>query len=171
LRHTRRLAAIAVFLVVLLSATTALATIYTYCGKGVGSARIGDTYTHAARHISSTYKTVRDTSYSYTVYHTYVGGKMSNGRYPVELYSKSTRRVFRFQINSSRYPTRRGVKIGSSSSFMKSKYPTAKGPYTSGYYRRYTMKHSFYSYATYTDFYCKKNSSGVWTIRYIIVRR
>lgn len=164
---------VAAFLVAMLVASTAVAVIYTYCGKGVGSARIGHSYYYAAKKISSTYRTVRDTSYSYTVYRTYVGTKMSNGRYPVELYSKADKKVFRFQINSSRYPTRRGPKVGSSASYLKSKYPTARGPYTSGTYRRYTMKHSFdtFSFATYTDFYCKKNSSGVWTIRYIIVRR
>lgn len=157
---------IAGFLITLLVASAAIATVYIYVGKGVGSARIGQTYTYAAKKLSSTYKTVRDRNYSYTVYHTYVGSKMSNGRYPIEMYSKADRRVFRFQINSTRYPTTKGVRIGSTESYLKSKYPNAKGPYTSGQYRRYRLTHSFYSFKTYTEFYCRSGK-----VAFIIVRR
>jgi hypothetical protein len=147
-------------------AGTALAVLYVYPGKGVGSARTGQTYANAAKRISSRYKTVRDRRYSYTVYRTYVGRRMSNGRYPIELYSKSNRRVFRFQINSGSYPTKKGIRVGSSQKSIKSKYSSAKGPYTSGTYKRYTIKHKIYSYATYTDFYCRGGK-----VKFIVVRR
>ena len=165
MKRTRSLSVGAAFVAGLLMASTALAVLYIYPGKGVGSARIRMNHREAAKRISSTYKTVRDTRYSYVVYRTYVGKKMSNGRYPIELYSKSDKRVFRFQVNSSRYPTSKGVKIGSAESTVKSKYPKAK-KYTSGQYTLYRLKHSIYSFSTYTEFYCKGGK-----VRFIIVRR
>lgn len=135
-------------------------------GRGVGTARIGHSYAKAAAAISSIHRTVKDTNYAYVVYRTNVGRKMSNGRYPVVLYSKSNKRVFRFQVNSIKFPTSKRVRVGSPETAVTAAYPSAKGPYTSGQYRRYTLKHTFYSYATYTDFYCKGDK-----VSFMVVRR
>jgi hypothetical protein len=164
--RTRLTAPIAAFLATLLVATTAMAAPAIHVGKGVGGARLGQKYKTAAGKLSKTYKTVKDKNYSYVVYHTYVGKRMKNKRYPIELYSRSNRKVFRFQINSSGYKTAKGVKIGSKETAVKSKYPTAAGPFESGTYTRYRITHKVYSYKTYTEFYCKSGK-----VAFIIVRR
>lgn len=154
------------FLGTLLVASVAFATTYIYVGRGVGTARIGSNDHWAASQLSGTHKYVRDTRYSYTVFHWYVGRRMANGKYPIELYSKSDHRVYRFQVNSGSYPTAKGIRVGSSVTAMRNAYPTAKGPSVSGQYVRYTMTHSVYSFRTYTDFYCRGGK-----VAYVIVRR
>jgi hypothetical protein len=166
MKRCRAAVILAITAACLLSTSVAFATVTIHPGKGVGSARIGMTYTTAAKKLSRTYKTVRDKNYSYVVFHTYVGKVMKNRRYPVELYAKKNKRVFRFQVNSPSYKTAAGVGVGSAEETLQTAHPDASGPYTSGVYRRYTIKHKIYSYTTYTDFYCKRGAVAM-----IIVRR
>lgn len=166
MRTVTRAAVVAALLSALLVGGVAGAAVYTYEGRGVGATRIGWKDSTAAARLSKTKRCVRDGRYSYVVYHWYVGKKLSNGRYPIELYAKSNRKVFRFQVNSSSYPTSRGVRIGTKESTLRARYSTERGPYTSGPYRRYTISHRYYSYTTYTDFYCRNGR-----VAYIIVRR
>lgn len=156
MKLARRTAVLATLLVALSVATVAVATLNIYVGRGVGSTRLGWNDHTAATKISSPYhKWVRDTRYSYTVYKWYVGPRMSSGKYPVVLLAKSDHRVFYYEINSSAYPTSAGVRVGSSMTTLRSKYPTASGPMTSGLYQVFTLKGSYNGWVTYTKFYCK----------------
>lgn len=147
-------------------AAPALATTYIYEGRGVGSTRINQDGDYIAAKLSTYRRKTKDTRYSYLVWHWYVGRKMSNGRYPIELYARSNERVYRYQINSSTYPTTKGIKVGSYESALRSKYTNESGPYTSGLYRRYTIRHKYWTFYTYTDFYCRGGK-----VNYIIIRR
>jgi hypothetical protein len=165
----RRLVAASTLVVALLVPAVALATTYIYLGKGVGKAYLGQNAHSAATILSPGYHfSKKDTNYSYTVYHWYVGKKMSNGRYPIELYARSDRRVYRFQINSSSYPTVKGVRVGSvgTATALRAKYPSIKGPYTSGTYKRYQLRHTSYTPDRFTEFYCRNGK-----VAYIIVRK
>lgn len=153
----------------LLVPAVALATTYIYLGKGVGKTYIGQNAHTAATILSPSYHfSKKDTSYSYTVYHWYVGKKMSNGRYPIELYARSDRRIYRFQINSSSYPTTKGVRVGSAvtTSSLRAKYPSLKGPFVSGTYKRYYLRHTSYTPDRYTEFYCRNGK-----VAFIVVRK
>ena len=163
MKNARWTAVVAVFVTTLLVASVALATVYIYEGKGVGSTRLGWNDHTAAARLSGYHKVVRDSRYSYTVYRWYVGRKMSNGKYPVELLSKADHRVFQFWVNSSSYPTYgQYVKVGSTESYLRRKYSTERR-YPGSVYTRYRI-----GSRPFTDFYVRNSTDRV---AYIVVGR
>lgn len=152
----------AVALSTALLATSAFAAATVYEGKGVGKTRLGWNDRKAARAISSKYFVKKDTSYSYVVYHWYVGKRLSNKRYPVELYAKKDHRVYRFHVNSSAFVTSAGIKVGSTVEQLQDAYDNETGPRTSGTYKVFRIKHA----SSYTEFYCKGGK-----VNFIVIRR
>ncbi len=153
---------LATAVVVALLATSASAAVTVYEGKGVGKTRLGWNDKKTAKAISSKYKMTKDTSYSYVVYHWYVGKRMSNKRYPIELYAKKNHKVYRYHVNSPSFVTARGIKVGSSVESLREAYDNESGPRTSGNYKVFRIKHS----ASYTEFYCKGGK-----VNFIVIRR
>lgn len=150
----------------MLLSSMAFAAVTIQEGRGIARTRLGQDGDYIASKLSGVRRKVKDTRYSYVVWHWYVGKKMSNGRYPVELYAKRDEKVFRYQVNSAAFVTSKGVKVGVTEKYMRSRYSNEKGPYTSGRYRRYTIRHKIFSFYTYTDFYCRSGR-----VNYIIIRR
>lgn len=134
-------------------ASTALAAVRVYEGKGVASARLGMRDSTAAAKIGKVTKSFRDRSYAGRVVYKYCfGRRMSSGRYPLEMYSDKTRKVFQFTVNSSLYVTAKGVRVGSSEDALKGAYGDALVEHEGSVYKRYTLGR-----APATDFYVKSD--------------
>lgn len=135
MRRVRSIVAAAVLLTTLLAATPASATVYLYVTgstayRGVGGARLNMADNTAASRIGiPRYVSVyRDSNYAgRAVYIWKFGRKMTNGRYPVVMYAydNTSDNVFHFTVNSSAYKTPSGVGVGSTDTYVKSKYPSS----------------------------------------------
>lgn len=154
---SRRVAGVVVIAVLILAmgAQAALAVVYIYTGRGFGPARLGyrdSVNVTALKPVIGAVKWYgRDTSYTnQVVYLNKFGRRLSNGKYPLEMYSDKYHKTFSFIINSSSYPTTTGIRVGTAESTLKSKYGTALKRYPGSVYTRYTIGST-----PYTDFYVR----------------
>lgn len=121
-------------------AATAPAAVTIVEGQGVGAARLGMRDKTAASKLGKVTKSGRDTSYAgRVVYRFCFGAKMSNGRYPLEMFSDKEHKVFTFAANSASYVTRKGIKVGSAESALTRAYGSSLRKYPGSVYTRYTI--------------------------------
>ena len=115
-------------------ATANAATLYV--NKGVAKARLGMTDTKAAKKIGKVKKKVVDNDYNgagLTYYIRYFG-KKSHGHYSVVMYANNKHKVIAFAVNSKKYKTKKGVRVGSSVSKLSGVYGS-RLKYVNGAYR------------------------------------
>ena len=140
---------VAIVVALIVPALAAALSIIIYVNSGVAGATLGMRDSTAAKKIGKVVKSGRDSSYEgQTVYYFYFGTK-SGGKYPIEMYSNSRHKVFTFVVNSYKYRTLKGVRVGTSEAALKKAYPGLKrhpGPV----YIRYSL-----GTRTGTDFYVK----------------
>ncbi|MDZ4170199.1 MAG: hypothetical protein U1E26_11195 [Coriobacteriia bacterium] len=150
--RSRRALTIAIALMLVFSlATTAVAAVKIYEGKGVASARLGMRDSTAASKIGKVTKSYRDRSYAGRVVYRYCfGRKMKNGRYPLEMFSDKQRKVFQFSANTGSYVTTKGIKVGSTENALRKAYGSKLVKRDGSVYDRYTL-----GKAPATDFYVK----------------
>lgn len=154
------LAATGALAVLLVVPATAAATMTIYENRGVGTPRLGWLDSNAKKYYGHLASYSKDTSYPTVVYLYKFGYKMANGRFPLEMRSNSSHRVFNFRCYSAYYVTTKGVKVGTAESTLKSKY--------SGKLRRIpgsTYTHYIMGSKPYTDFWVKNGK-----VSYIVVR-
>lgn len=150
------LAALALLLIV---PASALATQTIYVGKGVDHPRLGWLDSSAKKHFGKVARYYKDPNYASPTYVWKFGTRLSSGNYRLVMYSNSSHRVFTFICNTAFYVTAKGVKVGTSRTTLKSKYPGLK-TYPGSVYTRYTL-----GTKPYTDFYVKSGK-----VAQIIVR-
>lgn len=111
--------------------------------KGVSGATIGMKDSNAAKKIGTVKKHGKDDSYEgQTVYYFFFGSK-SGGKYAVEMYSNASHKVIGFVVNSKSYKTSKGIRVGSTVSTLKKKYPSLK---KYGSYYRFNKNPDTYFY-------------------------
>jgi len=127
-------------------------------GAGVGKARLGQVDTAAAASLGKHTGLQRDPNYGSRVVYVIGFGKKSGGRYPLEMLSSATHRIFQFSFNSSAYATARGIKVGSSEAKLVAAY--------SGMKRIHTPKFNHYIWGRrpYTDFWVLNSSQRVYQV-------
>lgn len=108
-------------------------------GVGIKTARLGLHDSTCASRIGGTYHRHKDTSYAgQTVWRYDFARKMSNGRYPVQMYSHGNRHVFCFVVNCTTLVTRNGTHVGTSESTLVRRYGSklkkSKGPVYTDYH-------------------------------------
>lgn len=146
--------------VVMLTAAAAQASVRIYDGKGVGKARLGMVDRTAASYLGSHIGPNVDRRYpKIVVYVTWFGKKLGTNRYVLEMLSNSAHKVTMFTANTSLYVTNRGVKVGSTESFLKSKYGSSLKLHSTSVYREYK-----YGSHPYTLFRVKKSTAKVFQI-------
>lgn len=150
--RTRRVAIGLVALALVASAaSTAAAAVTIYEGKGVAAARLGMRDSTAASKIGKVTKAYRDRSYAGQVVYRYCfGRKLPSGRYPLEMFSNKSRKVFQFTANNGTYVTTEAIKVGSTESALKKAYGDRLSKNPGSVYVRYTL-----GTAPATDFYVK----------------
>lgn len=127
-------------------------------GKGPGRARLGQIDTRAALYLGKHTGLQRDPNYGSRVVYLMSFGKKRGGRYPCELLSSSTHRVFQFSFNSPAYVTAKGIKVGSRESQLTAAYAGMK--------RNHTTKFNHYIWGKrpYTDFWILNSTQRVYQI-------
>ena len=157
-----RSAALMVSLAVLVlgvSASVALASVTIHENKGVGKARLGMKDATAKRYLGRVLAKWTDNNYATPSYGYGFRKRLGNHHYALEMYSNSSHKVFEFVCNRAYYVTSKGVKVGSKTAYLKSKYPTGLKRHPAGLYWRYT-----YGKKHFTDFYVKKSTGRVFEI-------
>jgi hypothetical protein len=139
---------------VVLFASTALATVTIYEGRGVGKARLGLTDTHNKPLLGKVQASWKQTYKTYIVYCYGFGKKLGYHVYAVVMAAKN-HKTTEFDCHTNTYVTTKGIKVGSTKAQLVAKYKGLKR-YSSGLYWRYT-----YHYKAYTDFYVRKSTSKV----------
>jgi hypothetical protein len=89
---------------------------------GIRTAKLGLHDSTDAPRIGGPYKRVKNTDYDYVVWEYRFGKKLTNGKYAVEMYSKSNHHVFTFVINTTKLVTKNGSGVGTKESKLKSRY-------------------------------------------------
>ena len=159
-RSASALIALAAFALLLLVPASALATQTIYVGKGVDHPRLGWLDSSAKSHFGKVGSYYKDSNYAgQTVYCWKFGTKLASGKYRLEMYSNSSHKVFTFVCNTAFYVTAKGVKVGTSRTTLKSKYPGLK-TYAGSVYTRYTLGSK-----PYTDFYVKSGKVAQIVVR------
>lgn len=158
-RSASALIALAAFALLLLVPASALATQTIYVGKGVDHPRLGWLDSNAKSHFGKVGSYKRDPNYASPTYVWKFGTRLSSGNYRLVMYSNSSHRVFTFICNTAFYVTAKGVKVGTSRTVLKAKYPSLT-IHPGSTYTRYTLGSK-----PYTDFYVKSGK-----VAQIIVR-
>lgn len=143
--------------IVVLFASTALATMTIYEGKGVGKARLGLTDSHNKPLLGKVAASWKQTYKTYTVYCYGFGKKIGYHVYALVMVAKS-HKTNEFDCHTNYYVTTKGIKVGSTKTQLLAKYKGMKR-YAAGLYWRYT-----YGHKPYTDFYVKKSTNKVAVI-------
>jgi hypothetical protein len=145
-------------LVALAVASMATAGVVIHEGKGPGRARLGQIDSNAARYLGKHTGLQRDPNYGSRVVYLMSFGTKRGGRYPCEMLSNSTHRVFQFSFNAPVYVTARGIKVGSSESQLAAAY--------SGMKRNHTPKFNHYTWGkrAYTDFWVLNKTKRVYQV-------
>lgn len=157
-----RSAGLAVSLAVLvfgLSASVALASVTIYENKGVAKARLGMKDSTAKQHLGPVLAEWTDNNYATPSYGYGFRTRLGYHHYALEMYGNSSHVVFEFACSAVFYVTTKGVKVGSTTTYLKSKYVTGLTRHPAGLYWRYT-----YGKRPYTDFYVKKSTGRVFEI-------
>jgi hypothetical protein len=83
----------------------------------------------------------KDTEYEgQTVYYAFFGKKNADNLYPLQVYSDVHRKVFIFEINSDRFATPEGIRIGSTEAALTKAYGTQlKAGKKGRLYTKYTL--------------------------------
>jgi hypothetical protein len=142
---------------VVLFASTAMATMTIYEGRGVGKARLGLTDAHNKPLLGKVVATWKETYPSWTNYYYAYGKKLSYHTYALVMVAKNHKTI-EFDCHTNYYVTTKGVKVGSTKTLLLAKYKGLKR-YSSGLYWRYT-----YGHKPYTDFYVRKSTNKVAVI-------
>jgi hypothetical protein len=132
-----------------------------YTGRGVKTARLGQSDTIAAARLGRVVLKKRDSSYAGRVVWVRYFGKKRNGKYALELYSNKSRKVFAFVINQNTYVTTRRIRVGSSEAALTAAYGSLLKLNSGPVYNIYTI-----GGGTGTDFYVRGGA-----VTKIIVRR
>lgn len=125
MRRIRAIALVAVLAIALTAPAVAHAAIRGRIVEGVGikTARLGLHDSTNARRIGGSYTRYKDTSYAgQTVWRYNFGSKLSNGRYPVVMYSHGNHHVFTFVVNCKTLVTKNGTHVGTSESTLVKRY-------------------------------------------------
>ena len=146
----------ATFAVLVVASMASAAVIHE--GKGPGRARLGQIDTSAARFLGKHGGLQRDPNYGSRVVYLMNFGKKKGGRYPCEMLSSSTHRVFQFSFNSPVYVTAKGIKVGSSEARLVAAYTGMK--------RSHTPKFNHYVWGKrpYTDFLVLNKTQRVYQV-------
>lgn len=162
--HRRALVAVCSLAVSFTLATPvpALATIRIWEGLGIGSARLGYHDSTCIRSLGiRVARSGRSTEYEgQTVYYAYLGTRLSNGSYPLEIYSNASRHVFIFVVNGTGFATGRGVRVGTTEAALRRAYGASLRRVPGSVYTKYVL-----GGRKGTDFYVR---SGL--VRQIMVR-
>jgi hypothetical protein len=151
-RYALALALALVCVFVLAAAVPAFAAVRIRENWGVSNAKLGMTDSAAIRVLGRPARSGRDTSYArQVVYYFYWGRRMSNGKYPLQMYSRGNRIVFTFICNSNAYATAKGIKVGSLEKTLTKAYGAALKRYRGSVYTRYAL-----GGRTGTDFYVRR---------------
>jgi hypothetical protein len=75
----------------------------------------------AAKKIGGKHKVHRDDDYDYPVW-LYSWGSKTSGKYPLEMYSKGSHKVFEFIINGTKLKTKNGSKVGTKEATLVDRY-------------------------------------------------
>ena len=113
-----------VALTLLCTPAVALATITGRIVENVGikTAKLGLADSTNAHRIGGSYKRVKNTDYDFAVWEYRFGKKLTNGKYAVEMYSKSNHKVYAFIINTTKLATKNGTNVGTKESKLTSRY-------------------------------------------------
>ena len=138
-KRSLRVTAFAILLVLVVS-SVAMAYVTIYCNAGVGRARLNMYDRTAASYLGARYAG-RDRSYANQVVYKYVrGSRLSNGHYPLEIYSNKYHKVFTFSMNTNAYATyRKAIRVGSSEYALRRAYGSSLRRYPTSVYIRYSM--------------------------------
>lgn len=120
-KSKRLLAIMAVMLVAALVVPVIAQAATIYVNSGVSGAKLGMRTSAAVKKLGKVKKTFRDPNYDGVVY-ARCFGKKSHGRYALTITSNSRGRVIAFVINSSRYRTKKAMRVGSSLAALKKAY-------------------------------------------------
>lgn len=142
-------AAVALVAALLLPSVAGAYSTIIYVNKGVAGATLGMRDSLAAQKIGRVVRSGRDSSYTGQTVYYYYFGRRSGGKYAVEMYSNSRRKVFTFVVNSSLYKTTKGVHVGTAEATLRRLYPGLRR-YPGPVYTRYA-----YGGRTGTDFYVR----------------
>jgi hypothetical protein len=139
IRRTVIALAVATIAFTLLGAPAAWAAVRINENAGVGAASLGNRDSVARRALGRCVSGV-DTSYEkQTVYYFYFGKRMRNKKYPLEMYSNRSHRVFTFVVNSPSYATAKGIGVGSRERTLTRAYGSALRHAKSSVYTRYYL--------------------------------
>lgn len=113
--------------------------------KGVANALLGQADSQVVAALNKLLGTKpavsgRDDDYEgQVVYYFYYGAKDKNNSHPLQVYSDAKHKVFIFEINSSRFVTSQGIKVGSSEAQLKKAYPHIKKQPRGGLYAIFSL--------------------------------
>lgn len=139
--------------------STAVAAVVIHEGKGAGKARLGQVDTVAAAYLGPHGPLQRDPNYgSRVVYWIDFGKRMGAGRYPCEMLSDASHRVFQLSFNTPAFRTAKGIAVGSREALLRARYPHLRLNHTTRF------DHYVLGRRPFTDFWVLNSTQRVYQI-------